>query len=180
MKIYTKTGDNGETGLFGGKKVKKNNPRISAYGTIDELNSLLGLVVSENPSDKTKDIIANIQYVLFVLGAELATPNDFKSKKNQEITDKDITYLEKEIDKIDEEIPPLKFFILPGGSKPASLLHLARTVCRRGEREIIEIEDDISEKILIYVNRLSDLLFVMARYENHTASTREIEWKPRG
>lgn len=182
MKIYTKTGDKGKTSLFGGKRVDKNNERIEAYGTIDELNSIIGLILTENVSTKGIELLTHIQNTLFVLGGELATPNDVKSKNVVNIAETDIEYLENSIDELDKELEPLKNFILPGGNKVASLLHFARTVCRRAERIILNIspEENIDTKIIIFVNRLSDFLFVLARYENHLQSTPEIEWKPRG
>lgn len=180
MKIYTKTGDRGETSLFGGKRVQKNHKRIEAYGTIDELNSVLGLVISENISDKVKNILLEIQNKLFVLGGELATPNNVKSNAIINIDLEDIKYIEICIDDIDEVLEPLKSFILPGGCKSASLLHFARTVCRRAERLIIDIEDGINENIIKFVNRLSDLLFILARYENKVNNTPETKWTSRG
>lgn len=182
MKIYTKTGDSGNTSLFGGKRVDKDNQRIEAYGTVDELNSVLGIVLTENTNDKTRKILSSIQESLFVIGAELATPLDVESKAIIPITDEEIKILENYIDELDAELTPLKNFILPGGTKSASMLHFARTVCRRAERRIVEIDksENISKIIIAYINRLSDLLFVIARYENHITSTPETEWKPRG
>ncbi len=182
MKIYTKTGDDGKTSLFGGKRVDKDNQRIEAYGTLDELNSLLGLVLTENVDEKTRKILTSLQQSLFVIGSELATPSDVKSKAFKPATGEEIKLLEKFIDEIDTDLPPLKNFILPGGTKSASFLHFARTVCRRAERRIVEIDrsENINKNIIIYINRLSDLLFVIARYENHVVSSPEIEWKPRG
>lgn len=182
MKIYTKTGDKGKTSLFGGKRVAKNDLRINAYGTVDELNSMLGIVLTEKVDSKTRDILSNLQQSLFIVGGELATPKDVKSSASQIISNEEIELLEKWIDELDSKLSPLKNFILPGGSKSASQLHFARTVCRRAERNIIEIEEseNINENIVIYINRLSDLLFIIARFENHISSTPEIEWNTRG
>lgn len=182
MKIYTRTGDKGLTSLFGGKRVSKNDLRIKAYGTVDELNSLLGIVLTEKLHTRTQEILSHIQQILFVVGGELATPNDVKSSASQNLSIEEIELLEKWIDELDVQLSPLKNFILPGGSKAAAQLHFTRTVCRRAERNIIEIEEseNISEKIVIYVNRLSDLLFIIARFENHISSTPEIEWNTRG
>jgi len=182
MKIYTKTGDSGKTSLFGGKRVEKDNKRIEAYGTIDELNSILGLVLTEDINKKTSTIISRIQNTLFELGADLATPEETVRKSGNNLTDDEILFLEKSIDEIEKSLKQLTNFILPGGSKTASLLHFARTVCRRAERRIVEIsrEEKLNEKVIVYVNRLSDLLFVIARFENHVSSTQEVEWKTRG
>lgn len=182
MKIYTKTGDSGNTSLFGGKRVEKDNQRIEAYGTLDELNSVIGLILVEKVNDKTRKILTILQQSLFVIGSELATPSDVQSKAIRPLTNEEISVLENYIDEIDADLPSLKNFIIPGGTKSASLLHFARTVCRRAERRIVEIDksENISKNIIAYINRLSDLLFVIARYENYVTSTPETEWKPRG
>ncbi len=182
MKIYTKTGDSGNTSLFGGKRVDKDNQRIEAYGTLDELNSVIGLILVEKVNDKTRKILTILQQSLFVIGSELATPSDVQSKAIRPLTNEEISVLENYIDEIDADLPSLKNFIIPGGTKSASLLHFARTVCRRAERRIVEIDksENISKNIIAYINRLSDLLFVIARYENYVTSTPETEWKPRG
>lgn len=181
MKIYTKTGDSGETSLFGGKRVPKNHLRIAAYGTVDELNSIIGLAICESQNDEIKQILTEIQNILFTLGADLASPKE-KVNKNFQIPriDKDnIEKLETFIDSIEYKLPELRNFILPGGTKAASLLHLARTVCRRGEREVVALSNkvDIGPNPVVYLNRLSDLLFVLARFENHTSNHPDIEWK---
>jgi cob(I)alamin adenosyltransferase len=134
MKIYTKTGDSGNTSLFGGKRVDKDNQRIEAYGTLDELNSVIGLILVEKVSDKTRKILTILQQSLFVIGSELATPSDVQSKAIRPLTNEEISVLENYIDEIDADLPSLKNFIIPGGTKSASLLHFARTVCRRAER----------------------------------------------
>lgn len=178
MKIYTKRGDAGETSLFGGKRVLKTDDRIEAYGTVDELNSVLGLALSFNPSKTIAEILHHLQDELFVLGADLATPMDKKEKIARIDNDK-ITHLEVTIDKLDEELEPMKFFIHPGGTSASSTLHIARTVCRRAERACITCiqSTEISPNTISYLNRLSDLLFVMARYENMKAGISEEKWK---
>ncbi|MEW6507006.1 MAG: cob(I)yrinic acid a,c-diamide adenosyltransferase [Bacteroidota bacterium] len=181
MKIYTKTGDKGETSLFGGQRVQKNSLRISAYGTIDELNSFLGIAVTEIVDKELVEVIHSIQNDLFTLGSDLASPIE---KENNSFTIPRVNKgfierLEKLIDNFDSRIPPIKNFILPGGTKGAGFLHLARTVCRRAEREVISLAqiESISEEIKIYLNRLSDLLFVLARFENFISNHPDIEWR---
>ena len=184
MKIYTKTGDDGNTSLFGGKRVSKSNLRIKAYGTTDELNALIGVILTENVVPFTKDILIQVQNDLFEIGAELASPDSDKNKNGiiPSLSYNKIKFLEECIDKIEIELPELKNFILPGGSNSSALLHFARTICRRAERNIVELSEEskISQNIIIYLNRLSDLLFVTARYENLKASITEIKWKPWG
>jgi cob(I)alamin adenosyltransferase len=179
MKIYTKKGDAGETSLFGGTKTKKSNIRINAYGTVDELNSTIGMVLSYSISEQGETILAQVQNDLFVVGATLATPDPGKSKIDQ-VGDKEIKGLEKWIDTLEEDLPPLKSFILPGGGGAGSTLHFARTVCRRAERETVELAEteDIPADAIIYLNRLSDLLFVLARYENRQQGEKETPWIP--
>ena len=176
MKIYTKRGDGGETSLFGGERVEKNNLRIEAYGTVDELNSFTGLALSEEITPLANEILLKVQNLLFVIGSELATPDNVKDKLNRMINAADVETLEKYIDEIDIKLQPLKNFILPGGTKGAAILHVCRTICRRAERRIVEINsfEKVNEDLLSYINRLSDLLFVLARYENHANSTAEI------
>ncbi len=180
MKIYTKTGDKGDTSLFGGQRVPKDALRIEAYGTVDELNSVLGIVRADNTENEIDSIIGRIQNDLFVLGADLATPRSQSSKSIKRIDAKDSRHLEKTIDQLEEHLKPLKTFILPGGSTVAARLHFARTVCRRAERSVVRLSrnEDIGDGITIYLNRLSDLLFVLARYANHTTGVPEIKWKP--
>ena len=180
MKIYTKTGDKGETGLFGGERVSKNSLRIEAYGTIDELNPFIGLAVIEVTDASVKTILQNIQNQLFTVGADLSTPKTEKSKKlNIERTPEDF-YLnaEKIIDEYETKLDELKSFILPGGSKGAALLHICRTIIRRAEREVVALDNTviISNNIIIFLNRLSDLLFVLARFENAVTGTPDIKW----
>jgi len=182
MKIYTKTGDKGETGLFGGERVSKDNIRICAYGTIDELNSFIGLAITEIKSDEIKDILVDIQNKLFVVGSDLATPETEKNKKLNipRTSETFITDAERDIDTITEKLEPLRNFILPGGSKGAALLHICRTVSRRAEREIVQLKkmDYISDNILVFLNRLSDLFFVLSRYENKVSNIPDTKWNP--
>lgn len=179
MKIYTKKGDKGETSLFGGKRVLKSTVRIEAYGTVDELNSVIGLALSYPLSDVGKKILQEIQEHLFILGADLATPASSKTRIER-IEESQVAYLENAIDRLEEELPPLKNFILPGGSQPGATLHLARTVCRRAERATVRCgkQEEITEFTIQYLNRLSDLLFVCARFENRNAGVKETTWKP--
>lgn len=181
MKIYTKTGDRGTTSLFGGKRVDKNSLRIEAYGCVDELNSLIGTIVANNPSADVVKKLIRVQEELFVLGTDLASPQDVKVKIPR-ITKTFVTRLEKEIDVMEKQLPKLKNFILPGGSKVGAQLHLARTVARRAERRIVDLShtEKINQNCLIYINRLSDWLFVMARYSNSLEKVKEITWKGRG
>lgn len=179
MKIYTKTGDKGETSLFGGRRVSKDDLRIEAYGTVDELNAVLGKALAHTGNDRIKEIITKLQNHLFVVGADLATPSDkTNSAKILRTTNEMIEELENEIDRIDGVIPQLKNFILPGGNKAAAELHFARTVCRRAERKLVALmkQDEINPLAEIYLNRLSDLLFVLARYENYLSGTPEVDW----
>lgn len=180
MKIYTKTGDTGTTSLFGGKRVDKNSARIEAYGCIDELNSLIGTVVAMNPQVDVSKKLIRIQGELFVLGTDLATPTEVKVKIPR-ITNTFVTRLEKEIDLFDKILPILKNFILPGGGEVGSKLHLARTAARRAERRIVDLSntEKINQNGLVYINRLSDWLFVLARYINHLQKIKEVPWKGR-
>ena len=177
MKIYTKKGDKGLTSLFGGTNIEKNSIRIHAYGTVDELNSVLGITLTHTISDRGRDIIKEIQNQLFVLGADLATLPSKKSKIER-IGSTEIKQLEDWIDELDEQLPKLTSFILPGGSPAGASLHLARTVCRRAERHTVELKrnEELSDEVIIYLNRLSDLLFVLARLENHNAGIEETKW----
>lgn len=179
MKIYTKTGDAGETSLFGKMRVSKADPRVDAYGEVDELNTCLGVVRSLVADPDLSQWLEAIQRDLFALGARLADPSskiaDRVSKAT--IADVHVERLEQQIDRLEMEVPPLTRFILPGGSQAGAMLHMARTVCRRAERRVIGLGAEAVEPILIvYLNRLSDLLFVMARAANHRASVPELEW----
>jgi cob(I)alamin adenosyltransferase len=187
MKIYTKTGDTGDTGLFGGPRVSKDDLRIEAYGTVDELNAVLGLARTHFAGDgkektvaEIDNLLVNIQHTLFDLGSELATP-DPKSRGTNFVSAKQIETLEQAIDRFESQLPPLKNFILPGGSKGAAWLHLARTVCRRAERRVVTLSQrepgKLSPEILIYLNRLSDLLFVLARAANQASGHPDVAWK---
>jgi cob(I)alamin adenosyltransferase len=180
MKIYTKTGDRGDTSLFGGQRVPKDALRIEAYGTLDELNSVLGMVRAENADAGVDSLLAPIQERLFEIGADLATPRSIEKRVVRRIEPRDATALEKSIDILDPALKPLKTFILPGGSRVAAQLHHARTVCRRAERVVVRLSrnEDIGEGIPVYLNRLSDLLFVLARSVNQKAGVPETKWKP--
>jgi cob(I)alamin adenosyltransferase len=184
MKIYTKTGDDGETGLFGGKRVSKDSLRIEAYGTLDELNSFLGLAQTCTTADRAKEIISWLQDILFVAGAELASPDEDSWKSLiPHIGVKDVIKPEQFIDELSESLEEIKNFILPGGTRSASILHVARSVSRRAERLIVALQkgEQINKNLLIFMNRISDLLFVLARYENHAANIKDVAWKsPRG
>ncbi|MBI2126553.1 MAG: cob(I)yrinic acid a,c-diamide adenosyltransferase [Thaumarchaeota archaeon] len=180
MKIYTRTGDKGETGLFGAGRVSKASLRVEAYGEVDETNSHIGLVRSFTKDRKLSSMLGGIQADLFVLGSDLATPLDSPSRKKvPKITARDIKRLEKIIDQVEGELEPLRKFVLPAGSQTASLLHVARTVCRRAERRIVALKEkeEVNEQCLIYLNRLSDLLFVLARLANKRAKVRDVEWE---
>jgi cob(I)alamin adenosyltransferase len=178
-KIYTKTGDSGETSLFGGLRVPKDALRVEAYGTIDELNSLLGVIRSQELPEGIGDIIRNIQSDLFIIGADLATPHH-KGKKTvfPRLTIRRVEVLEKYIDATERHLPELRSFILPEGVRPAAELHFARTVCRRAERLVVRLSrnEKITEAIIPYLNRLSDLIFILARRVNDSADHREQLW----
>ena len=179
MKIYTKTGDKGETGLQGGKRVSKSNDRIRAYGNVDEVNSILGLVLSHKIDKDIEELLKKIQNELFVLGSDLSNP-DMNDKQNR-TSQKMIERLEKKIDEYEEELSPLSNFILPGGSHSASLIHLARTTTRRAETNVVSLSKNerINDECQVYLNRLSDLLFVIARVLNKRSKTPDIIWEPK-
>jgi cob(I)alamin adenosyltransferase len=182
MKIYTKTGDSGETGLIGGVRVPKDAVRIEAYGTVDELNAVVGLVRAETPPPQIDQVLAKIQNALFDLGAELATVTS-TAKRTSSIHSEQIAELEQAIDAAESQLPPLAQFILPGGVKLAASLHLARTVCRRAERRVIALRsagESVSSEAIIYLNRLSDLLFVLARLANALAARPDVAWQKYG
>ena len=178
MKIYTKTGDDGTTSLFSGGRVSKTHLRVEAYGTVDELNSILGVIRAHQPSQKTDAWLAQIQRQLFNLGADLATPLDSKSDWVVRMDADTVVWLENGIDEMTAELPELKHFILPGGSPAAAQLHVARTVCRRAERLIVSLQsqESIGDHVLNYLNRLSDFLFTLARWENMQAGIPEDKW----
>lgn len=179
MKIYTRTGDDGDTGLFDGTRVSKSDPRVAAYGDVDELNAWLGFVRASTGDPDAKAMLEQIQRDLFGLGARLADPAKRIAERvtKAAVTSQDIARLEDSIDRLELELPPLRRFILAGGSTPGAALHVARTVCRRAERSIVALgRDAVEPELLIYINRLSDLLFVMARVVNHRAGAPELEW----
>lgn len=181
MKIYTKTGDSGDTGLFGGGRVPKNHPRVDAYGNVDELNAVLGMVRAVEPMPRIDEILVPVQRDLFAIGALLATPDLEKMHKHLEkarIDDSRIAELEHAIDDGDAELEPLRSFIVPGGTPKAAALHVARTVCRRAERSVVTLasETEIPKLAIIYLNRLSDLLFTLARVANHRGGAGEVTW----
>jgi cob(I)alamin adenosyltransferase len=180
MKIYTRTGDLGETGLFRGPRLGKDAARIEAIGAVDELNAVLGLVRAEPASAELLELLARLQAELFEVGAELATI-DPAAKGTRTIGPEHVQALEAQIDRWEQTLPPLKQFILPAGVRPAALLHLARAVCRRAERRLVRLirtsPDGISLVLLSYLNRLGDLLFVLARAANHQAGQAEVLWE---
>jgi cob(I)alamin adenosyltransferase len=179
VKIYTKTGDTGETSLFGKIRLSKADPRVEAYGEVDELNTCLGVVRSLVGDLDLSQSLESIQRDLFALGARLADPSSKIAARVSKavITDAHVERLEQHIDRLEAEIPPLTKFILPGGTQAGAMLHLARTVCRRAERRVVALGAGVVEPVLVvYLNRLSDLLFVMARTANHRASAPELEW----
>ena len=186
MKIYTKTGDKGMTSLVGGERVSKTDARLEAYGTVDELNSELGLLLTYIETEEDLEVLSQVQNDLFVVGGYLATNQDNTQLRTQSIvSDEMVSLLETSIDKIDSELPALKAFILPGGSRSAAVCHVCRTICRRAERRILELNNQLSEhgnkeidtNVLRYMNRLSDFLFVLARKINIIAHNDEIIWK---
>ncbi|MEY4576114.1 MAG: hypothetical protein RL701_817 [Pseudomonadota bacterium] len=181
MKIYTKTGDRGETGLFGGARVSKASARVAAYGDVDELNSVLG-IVGLHVQEAARAALQHIQGDLFVLGAELAkNPDKHVDLGMPLLADHDVERLERSIDAFDQELAPLKTFILPGGSAAGAFLHLARTTCRRAERAVVELAqtETVREELVRYLNRLSDLLFTWARAENARAGVADVPWVAR-
>jgi cob(I)alamin adenosyltransferase len=179
VRIYTKTGDTGETSLFDNTRVPKSDARVDAYGEVDELNAVLGTVCASGIDVDLNTEIETIQKELFAIGARLADPRARIAERVTKavVSEQDVARLERLIDTLDAEVPPLRRFILPGGSPSGALLHQARTVCRRAERRVVALGKDAVEAIVIvYLNRLSDLLFVMARAANHRAGVPEVEW----
>jgi len=173
--IYTRTGDKGKTRLANGEEVSKDSLRVAAYGDVDELNSIVGLVLTQNPDEQLAQVLSTIQHTLFDLGGELASAGMIESL----ISHQNIKDLEQNIDQMNADLPPLEEFILPGGTSSAATLHLARTVCRRAERSVITLDNTeaLAPEIIQYINRLSDLFFVMARFENHRKGNQEVYWK---
>jgi len=188
MKLYTRHGDDGTTGLFGGQRVPKDDPRVEAYGTVDELNSLIGLAVcSVDDDDNLLAMLESIQHRLFEIGADLSTPRKPAESATQgyvpRIDEDRIVELERWIDRVCEGLSEMKTFILPGGTELAARLHVARAVCRRAERLCVTLSktEPIGDTVIIYLNRLSDLLFALARRANHRACIADVPWvKPRG
>ncbi len=180
MKIYTRTGDEGETGLVDGSRVGKDSVRVSAYGDVDELNALIGVVLAHSSDAKLGELLRGIQRDLFALGAQLADPKDRVAarKAKVRVVPEHVAVLEKAIDARASELPPLTAFILPGGSPLGAFLHLARTVCRRAERNVVALsrQQNVDPVLIVYLNRLSDLLFVLARHENHRLGQHEDRW----
>jgi cob(I)alamin adenosyltransferase len=183
LKIYTKTGDHGETGLLAGPRVGKEHPRIEAYGTVDELAAAVGVARAEGPPDEVDSVLGRIQHELFMVGAELASPTPGKRVMST-VGEQHIGQLERDIDRLEEQLPPLTEFILPGGSKASAALHVARTQCRRSERRVVALtrqpDGTVSRDIIIYLNRLGDLLFVLARIANQTAKIADEVWRKEG
>lgn len=184
MKIYTRTGDEGMTGLFGGDRVTKSHHRLMAYGSLDELNSLIGvLCLHVSVKAAVKDILQRVQHDLFVLGAILATPANRLAQLEKKMTTPTWTIheMELDIDRLTNLAPPMKHFVLPGGTPASAYAHLARTVCRRAERDAVQLnnEETLPSEVLIYINRLSDWLFALARAENALAGVADVEWIPR-
>jgi len=190
VKIYTKTGDKGETGLIGGKRISKSDPRIIAYGSIDELNSNIGLIVSVLTKKNRYmfldliDLLVKVQNDLFIIGSDLADPTPFLEGKDKDHTPRAMenmaSYLERIIDKFESELSPIKFFILPGGSIESSLIHISRSITRRAETAVTALSKSqtVNPAILIYLNRLSDVLFVAARLVNKRVGTEDVPWRP--
>lgn len=176
MKLYTKTGDDGTTGLFGGERVPKDDPRVAAYGAVDELNASIGVAAAGSSDAKLCESLRAIQSDLFSLGAELATPD--ADKLPTRVSNGNVHALERWIDNAEGDLPPLKTFILPGGSATASQLHLARTVCRRAERDTVTLgrTTTLRPQVVVYLNRLGDLLFALARRSNQDAGVGDVPW----
>jgi cob(I)alamin adenosyltransferase len=181
MKIYTRTGDEGETGLFGGGRVPKDDPRVVAYGDVDELNSALGLVRATEPVELFQPMLESIQRDLFSIGGQLATPDPSRVAKalvKADLSAERVSEFEHLMDQADNELPPLRAFVLPAGTAKAATLHLARTVCRRAERSVVRLDRDneVPGIFIVYLNRLSDLLFTLARLANHHAGVADVTW----
>lgn len=182
-KIYTKTGDKGTTGLIGGTRVAKSHLRIEAYGTVDELNSYLGLCRDHLNDIKSREMLKEIQDRLFTIGSSLATdPAKEPRMKLPDLKEEDVIVLENEIDRMNDEITPLKSFIIPGGNIAVSHLHVARCICRRAERCCVRLDaenEEVSELVIRYLNRLSDYLFILCRFISHQLGVEELPWRPR-
>lgn len=181
LKIYTKTGDDGQTGLFGGGRVEKDHPRVDAYGEVDELNAFIGMARAIELMPRIDEVLVPIQRDLFSIGALLATPDHEKMReqlRKARIDEERIAELERAIDACEHELDPLRSFILPGGTPKSAALHVARTVCRRAERRVVALRRDVElpELVIIYLNRLSDLLFMLSRVANRRAGAGEVTW----
>lgn len=181
MKIYTKTGDKGQTSLFGGKRVPKHHVRIEAYGTVDELNSYVGLIRDQEIDKQSFSVLIEIQDRLFTLGAMLATEPGNTKVKVPQLFEKDVELLEKEIDEMNNGLPEMRSFVLPGGHSTVSYCHISRCVCRRAERLVIQLseEEEVNELTFKYLNRLSDYLFVLSRKLSQNLGAKEVAWEPR-
>jgi cob(I)alamin adenosyltransferase len=181
MKIYTRTGDEGETALFGGGRVSKDHPRVAAYGDVDELSSVLGVVRATEPTEFFDPLFQAIQRDLFSIGGQLATPDPTrvaKALEKAELSAERVSEFERVIDEADRELPSLRAFVLPAGTQKSAVLHLARTVCRRAERGVVHLAQgsEVPSLFLVYLNRLSDLLFTLARLANHRAGVGDVTW----
>ncbi len=181
MKIYTRTGDAGDTGLFGGGRVPKDHPRVAAYGDVDELNSAIGVARAAQPAGFFDPLLASIQRDLFAIGGHLATPDPgrvARALEKAELADDRVAEFERSMDEADAELPPLRAFVLPAGSPKAAALHLARTVCRRAERSVVHLghTDEVPPLFVTYLNRLSDLLFTLARVANRRQGQGDVTW----
>lgn len=181
MKIYTKTGDQGETGLFGGGRVSKDHPRVAAYGDVDELSSIIGVIRATQPAEFFDDLLESVQQDLFSIGGHLATPDPERVTKALEkaaLSPQRVAEFERVIDEAEHELNPLRAFVLPAGTSKAAALHFARTVCRRAERSVVHLArgSEVPGLFLIYLNRLSDLLFTLARLANHRAGVGDVTW----
>ncbi len=181
MKIYTKTGDKGQTSLLGGSRVPKHHLRIESYGTIDELNSYIGLLRDQPIDKKHVEVLLEIQDRLFTIGSYLASEPEKSKVKIPELKEEDILFLEKQIDDLNDALPPMRSFVLPGGHTTVSFCHIARCVCRRAERLVVHLSESemVSQYIMRYLNRLSDYLFILARKLSQELGATEIPWKPR-
>lgn len=179
MKIYTRTGDEGETGLFGGRRVPKSDSRVEAYGAIDELNAVIGVALATDPRDWERETLLSVQRDLFGIGAQLASPDPDKvveALAKAQIPESRVADLEASIDRADTRLKPLKAFVIPGGTAKAAQLHHARTVCRRAERRVVALDDTAVAYVVKYLNRLSDLLFTLARLANTDGGVDDEEW----
>ena len=181
MKVYTRTGDSGQTGLFGGGRVPKDHPRVAAYGDVDELNSSIGVVRATAPVQFHDELFESVQRDLFAIGGHLATPDPVKVSRaleKAELAAARVEAFERIMDEADGELPPLRAFVLPAGTPKAAALHLARTVCRRAERSVVHLshESEVPALFIVYLNRLSDLLFTLARLANHRDGAGDVTW----